>query len=124
MNKYVSKDVVATAINAWREFRNVPNACQRDYIYYGINKTNTPGSLNRNIREKLYRFRISATAFGRIADADGDQRLQDLTQTKRYFQMKKFFKIYGQMEISNSDSSPILQEKQIKMRWNICSHFP
>ncbi|KAB5094055.1 hypothetical protein GAC71_08410, partial [Bacteroides thetaiotaomicron] len=30
-------------------------------------------------------FRISATAFGRIADADGDQRLQDLTQTKRYF---------------------------------------
>ena len=40
--------------------------------------------LNRNIREKLYRFRISATAFGRIADADGDQRLQDLTQTKRY----------------------------------------
>ena len=53
MNKYVSKDVVATAINAWREFKNVPNACQRDYIYYGINKTNTPGSLNRNIREKL-----------------------------------------------------------------------
>ncbi len=84
LNKYVSKDVVATAINAWREFKNVPNACQRDYIYYGINKTNTPGSLNRNIREKLYRFRISATAFGRIADADGDQRLQDLTQTKRY----------------------------------------
>lgn len=42
LNKYVSKDVVATAINAWREFKNVPNACQRDYIYYGINKTNTP----------------------------------------------------------------------------------
>jgi len=58
LNKYVSKDVVATAINAWREFKNVPNACQRDYIYYGINKTNTPGTLNRNIREKLYRFRI------------------------------------------------------------------
>ena len=84
LNKYVSKDVVATAINAWREFKNVPNACQRDYIYYGINKTNTPGTLNRNIREKLYRFRISATAFGRIADADGDQRLQNLTQAKRY----------------------------------------
>lgn len=84
LNKYVSKDVVATSLNAWKEFKNVPKASQRDYIYYGINKTNTPGTLNRNIREKLYRFRISANAFGRIADADGDPRLQNLTQAKRY----------------------------------------
>lgn len=84
LNRYVSKDVVATAVKAWEEFKNVPNAYQRDYIYYGIDKTNSPGTLNRNIREKLYRFKISANAFGKIADADGDPKLQGYTQNKRY----------------------------------------
>ncbi|WP_044534258.1 hypothetical protein, partial [Bacteroides intestinalis] len=44
------------------------NAYQRDYIYYGITKENKPGTLNRYIREKLYRFRIAANAYSAIND--------------------------------------------------------
>lgn len=86
LNKYVGKgdDVTPSLIKAWEEFKNVPNACQRDYIYYGIDRTNSPGTLNRNIREQLYRFRISANAFGKIADADNDPKLVETTQESRY----------------------------------------
>lgn len=55
-------------IKAYQEFKNIPSACQRDYIYYGITKDNKPGNLNMNIREKLYRFRISENAFTVISD--------------------------------------------------------
>lgn len=84
LNGYVNKDVVDTSIKAWQEFKDVPNAYQRDYIYYGIDRTNTPGTLNRNIREKLYRFKINANAFKKIANADNDPKLQEYTQNKRY----------------------------------------
>lgn len=83
LDRYVDKEVVATSVKAWQEFEDVPNAYQRDYIYYGIDKTNTPRTLNRNIREKLYRFRINAYAFGKIASADNDPGLQEYTQNKR-----------------------------------------
>ena len=87
LNKYISKnakEIIPAVTKAWQEFKNVPNAYQRDYIYYGIDKTNAPGTLNRNIREGLYRFRISANAFGKIADSDNDPKLQNVTQGKRY----------------------------------------
>lgn len=84
LDSYVNKDVVATAVKAWQEFKDVPNAYQRDYIYYGIDKTNMPGTLNKNIREELYRFRINANAFGNIVDADDDPKLEGYTQEKRY----------------------------------------
>lgn len=85
LGKYVAKsEIMPSIIKAWEEFKNVPNACQRDYIYYGITKANTPGTLNRNIREKLYRFRINATAFGKIADSNQDSQLNNPSQTKRY----------------------------------------
>lgn len=86
LNKYISKgnDITPVIVKAWEEFKNVNNACQRDYIYYGIDKTNTPGTLNKNIREQLYRFRINANAFGKIADADIDPKLNTVTEEKRY----------------------------------------
>lgn len=84
LNSYVPRSAVASSVKAWEEFKNTPTACQRDYVYYGINKSNTPGTLNRNIREELYRFRISANAFGKIADSDNDPSLQRYTQNKRY----------------------------------------
>ena len=83
LNKYIDgSEIMSKAKEAWREFKGVPNACQRDYIYYGINKSNKPGILNRNIREKLYRFRVNANAFSRIADADNDPKIENFTVKK------------------------------------------
>lgn len=74
----------ADIVAAWNEFKDVPNAYQRDYLYYGITKANKPGPLNRNIREELYRFRIQADAFSTIADQeDKDPQLQEISQRKR-----------------------------------------
>jgi hypothetical protein len=42
----------------------VTGAIQRDYIYFGLSKSNpTNGPLNKNIREKMLRFKISSNAF-------------------------------------------------------------
>ncbi len=75
----------ADIVDAWKEFKDIKDAYQRDYIYYGIKKDNKPGYLNRNIREELYRFRIFANVFGKIADQeDKDPSLQSTSQKKRY----------------------------------------
>lgn len=85
LDKYVDGSQIMPSIKeAWKEFKNVPNAYQRDYIYYGITKENKPGTLNRNIREKLFRFRLTPGAYGIIADQSGDGKLQNTTQKKRY----------------------------------------
>lgn len=70
-------------IKAYEEFKNVPNAYQRDYIYYGIDKNNNPGTLNRNIREEIFRFRVDPKAYSLIADQDEDPKLQNYTEHKR-----------------------------------------
>ena len=85
LNKYVSGDELLTSvIEAWKEFKDIPQAFQRDYVYYGITKANKPGILDRNIREKLFRFRIVPAKFGYIADCDSDPKLINTSQPKRY----------------------------------------
>lgn len=86
LTKGITADVFTTdVIDAWKEFKDVPGAYQRDYIYYGITKANQPGILNRNIREELYRFRIDESAFLSIADQSGsDPELQYPSQESRY----------------------------------------
>ena len=78
LEAYVNgSEIMSSVKDAWNEFKNVPNAYQRDYIYYGITKENKPGTLNRYIREKLYRFRIAANAYSAINDPTQDPTLQD-----------------------------------------------
>lgn len=85
LDAYVPGNKIMTSvIQSYHELSNIPNACQRDFIYYNINKTNKPGNLNRNIRESLFRFRLTATAFKKISDSDGDPKLQDTEEKKRY----------------------------------------
>lgn len=79
-----ASDLPDICIKAWNELKDVPNACQRDYIYYNIDKNNKPGVLNRNIRERIYRFRLNNTGtYSSIQDQD-DPTLTDYTQAKRY----------------------------------------
>lgn len=66
--------------NAYIEFaNNAPDdACQRDYIYYGMSKNNPDhGRLRSYIRERLYRFKITKGAYGKICDQDEDPRLHE-----------------------------------------------
>lgn len=77
------KEIPDICIKAYEEFKNVPNAYQRDNIYYNINKSNNPGYLDRNIRDRIYRFRINANAYSKIAEQDKDPKLQNHTEHKR-----------------------------------------
>lgn len=88
-----SDELLSEAITAYREFKNVPSACQRDYIYYGITKDNKPGVLNKNIREKLYRFRIGSRALGVISDGGNDPNFSEgFVQEKRYLTNEEIIK--------------------------------
>lgn len=69
--------------DAYEEFKNMPYACQRDYIYYNINKNNKPGILNRNMRDRIYRFRVNENVYSKIAEQNGDPKLQNHTEHKR-----------------------------------------
>ncbi len=76
-----AKDIDPLVIKAYEEFKaNMPlNACQRDYIYYGLSKSNPDtGILNTAICERLYRFRLHPNTYEKISDGDKDDKLNDV----------------------------------------------
>lgn len=67
-------------IKAYSEFedKSIDGACQRDYVYYGMSKSNTDHGVYRGyIREQLYRFKISKGTYGFIADQNDDPKLHE-----------------------------------------------
>lgn len=71
-----AEDLNPLIVGAWNEFKNIRDAYQRDYIYYGLTKNNERGVLDRNIRETLYRFKIDPHAFLKMSDQGIDPLLQ------------------------------------------------
>ena len=121
LEAYVNgSEIMESVKNAWNEFKNVPNAYQRDYIYYGITKENKPGTLNRYIREKLYRFRIAANAYSAINDPTQDPTLQDTQKNKGYLTNEEIiqkiwtdgnFEFHFKSYISGEDSKEAMEAK-------------
>lgn len=78
-------DIDAKLISAFDKFTEdaIPEACQRDYIYYGMSKENpNRGILNPNIRDRFYRFKVEPDAFCKIADSDEDPKLHETIEEK------------------------------------------
>lgn len=94
LSKGVSPSIFkADIVQAWEEFKGIPQAYQRDRIYYGITKENKPGNLNRNIREELFRFRVQPEAFSRIADQENkDPKLETTSERKRFLTNQEIIK--------------------------------
>ena len=121
LEAYVNgSEIMSSVKDAWNEFTNVPNAYQRDYIYYGITKENKPGTLNRYIREKLYRFRIAANAYSAINDPTQDPTLQDTQKNKGYLTNEEIiqkiwtdgnFEFHFKSYISGEDSKEAMEAK-------------
>ena len=121
LEAYVNGSEIKSSVkDAWNEFKNVPNAYQRDYIYYGITKENKPGTLNRYIREKLYRFRIAANAYSAINDPTQDPTLQDTQKNKGYLTNEEIiqkiwtdgnFEFHFKSYISGEDSKEAMEAK-------------
>lgn len=74
-------------IEAWEEFKGNDYAAQRDYVYYGMTNEIKEGTLNRYIREKIFRFKLSPGSYGRMADQrndyENDPQLSDLIEVKK-----------------------------------------
>lgn len=121
LEAYVNgSEIMSSVKDAWNEFKNVPNAYQRDYIYYGITKENKPGTLNRYIREKLYRFRIAANAYSAINNPTQDPTLQDTQKNKGYLTNEEIiqkiwtdgnFEFHFKSYISGEDSKEAMEAK-------------
>lgn len=87
VDAYVNGNLIKlnTVKEAYKEFKDHPTACQRDYIYYGMTKDKKSGILNKNIAESLFRFRIEKDAYSSITNSSRDPRLQEISVEKRYF---------------------------------------
>lgn len=75
---YINKDDVdKSVIEAYNEFKINKKGVDRDYIYYGLsNDKSTNGSLDTDMTEVLYKFKISPNAYSSISDPeDGDPQL-------------------------------------------------
>lgn len=80
-----ASDIDPLVIGAYNEFKDgsIPNACQRDYIYYGMGKSNRDnGVLNNGIRERLYRFRFEPQTYKSMTDEDKDPKLSGRIEKK------------------------------------------
>lgn len=80
-----TEDLDPLVIGAYNEFKDgsIPNACHRDYIYYGMSKSNRDsGVLNTGIRERLYRFQLDAGSFKSMSDDVKDPKLHADTTVK------------------------------------------
>lgn len=77
-------------IQAWNE--KVPNACQRDYIYYNMNKANASrGVLDIYIREKLLKFKIEPSYLDRLS-TDGEPKFNtDFTKKKASMSVQEIY---------------------------------
>lgn len=109
-------------IRAWEEFKNVPKAFARDYVYYNINKTNQAGELNRNFRESLYKFRIFPSWLRIISDQEGKDPalVTKFSQKKRYLTNDEIiknmwtagkFQIIFDTYIGSEKSSEIMRQR-------------
>lgn len=77
---YPASGLHSSVIEAWEELGDVNGASERDYVYYGMTKTQTEGVLNTRARELLLRFRIDPQKYERIADnSSEDPVLNDPT---------------------------------------------
>lgn len=87
INDFVPEaDIDAKLVSAFNKFKedDIPEACQRDYIYYGMSKQNPDrGILNPNIRDRFYRFKVEPDAFCKIADSNEDPTLNETIEKKK-----------------------------------------
>lgn len=69
-------------ITAYNEFLNgSEEAMQRDYVYYGMRKNSSNGGvLNPYVRERLYRFKISAESADNLIDTEDPQFQTELVK--------------------------------------------
>ena len=61
-----------SVIAAWNELGSVSSAAERDYVYYGMTKSNTSGVHNKRAKDLMLRFRIDPQSYVRITDAEED----------------------------------------------------
>lgn len=66
LNQYTS-NLSDDLIKAWEVSKEIPQAYQRDYIYYGMDNTHRTGVINYDFQEELYRFRINPNVFDRLS---------------------------------------------------------
>ncbi len=95
------KDIYPELIAAYNEFKTYPieSACQRDYVYYGMNHQNTnAGVLKGHICERFYRFRVTPNAYRTMSDQydlgtiQNDPKLHDEEKKHNKSHYKEFEK--------------------------------
>lgn len=78
-SNYVSESVLNSInpriINSWNEFKD-DSGYQREAVFYGLTKSgdNTNLTLNKSMRERLYKFKVDPYKYDKIADQEEDPR--------------------------------------------------
>ena len=86
-------------IQSYNLCNNYKDACQNDYIYYGMKSPKDSGELRNDVRAKIFRFKISPNSFDAIFD-DSYGNKPD----------KKFSNIYETDDNGGSRNEPCIDE--------------
>ena len=80
-----AQKIDSKVVAAYEEFKDTPNAAQRDYIYYGLTKEKPiDGDYKSSVKEYLYRFRINPAVISTIFDSKPkDPEFVDTYSVKR-----------------------------------------
>lgn len=84
LNKY-NQDI----IKAYNEFKGNRNAVHRDYIYYGMSNTKTEGTLNKDVREAIYKFKVNPSVYEKISNSDDDPKTHSASTEKAQYSDEK-----------------------------------
>lgn len=73
-------------IKSYNLFKNNSFACQNDYIFYGMTSNSTKGKLRTDVKNKIFRIKLLASAFPRVFDDSlkNDIRFVDTWKTQDY----------------------------------------
>lgn len=74
--EYIIQDAPQVLVDAYNEFGTDPIYWQRDYIYWGLTKTNPKnGYFNPQVREYIHKIRINPNLLTTISDQPSDPKL-------------------------------------------------
>lgn len=83
-------------VEAYNLYKGNNNLIDREYIYYNLSPSNSQnGILNRNIREKLYKFRISPELYQKLTMPENAQEDPHLNSEATFY--KKGLPSHGQI---------------------------
>lgn len=110
----VLKQINPDILEAHELFLNDSYACQNDFIFYGMRDSESIGRIRRDVRSKIYRFKLDAGAFEDLFD-DKDGNKPDWGPGL----IKKSYETYGYEDSKETVYAKLWSDGALEIRFTI-----